>query len=234
MISDLWREHLYFLGFLSSFAFGGRFLLQWITSEYRKESVVPPAFWILSLLGNLLLLFHSFIQIQFHVFLIQTCNAVISWRNLNLMQPPARHFSFKSTVIFLFGAVAAASCCFLLQSFFLSEGSEALFRIPITPWHRNIEEQIPPLWHVLGFGGLLLFNSRFWVQWWFSEKRDASYLGASFWWLSLIGDTFCLMYFARLGDPVNLIGPLIGLIPYIRNLMLLNKIPKTMTSKNTL
>jgi lipid-A-disaccharide synthase len=86
---------------------------------------------------------------------------------------------------------------------------------------------------MLGFTGLLLFNSRFWVQWWSSEKRDSSYLGASFWWLSLIGDTLCLIYFIRLGDIVNLAGPLFGLIPYIRNLMLIKKNSPSMNPKRS-
>ena len=232
MISDYWRETLYFLGFISSLAFGSRFLLQWLTSELKKRSVVLPAFWVLSLIGNIFLFVHSFIQLQFHVFLVQACNGVISWRNLNLMQPPQRHFSLRATLGILIAVISLASLLFFFQSFFVPEGTEVLFRIPITPWHRHSEE-IPAYWHMLGFTGLLLFNSRFWVQWWSSEKRDSSYLGASFWWLSLIGDTFCLIYFIRLGDVVNLAGPLFGLIPYIRNLMLIKKNAPSMHPKRS-
>jgi lipid-A-disaccharide synthase-like uncharacterized protein len=218
---DDWRVFLYPIGFLSSLAFGARFLLQWMTSEWKKESTVTPAFWKISLVGNLLLLAHSSIQMQFHVALIQTCNGFISWRNLNLMQPSDKQATFGQAKMILSALILAITSLFYLQALFFSEMGFDLFRIPVTPWSR--EEQVSPLWHALGMTGLLLFNSRFWVQWWNAERHQNSYLGPSFWWLSLIGDAICLAYFNHLGDPVNLIGPLLGLIPYIRNLMLLRK-----------
>jgi lipid-A-disaccharide synthase len=48
-------------------------------------------------------------------------------------------------------------------------------------------------------------------------------LGAQFWWLSLVGDLMTLAYFTQIYDPVNIVGPALGLIPYIRNLMLLRQ-----------
>jgi len=229
-MTDQWRALLYYVGFLSSLAFGARFLVQWIGSERQKRSVVTPLFWKLSLLGNITLLSHSFIQMQLHVFLVQTGNAVISWRNLNLMQPPTKQASFRTTLRILIGAILLGTCLYLLQYAFLGEPGP-LFRIPITPWNTSQDSETSPLWHVLGFTGLILFNSRFWVQWWGAELQHQSYLGPAFWWLSLIGDTLCLAYFARLGDPVNLVGPLFGLIPYIRNLMLLKKTKQTALSQ---
>lgn len=86
-MSDQWREGLYFLGFLSSLAFGLRMAFQWLYSEYLGKSTVTPTFWKLSLTGNILLAFHAFIQLQYHVFIIQVGNGFIAWRNLNLMQP---------------------------------------------------------------------------------------------------------------------------------------------------
>lgn len=223
MISDQWRETLYFFGFLSSLAFGSRFLIQWIVSEVNKKSTVPPLFWILSLTGNCILLIHSFFQLQFHVLLVQTCNGVISWRNLNLMQPAHRRFSTRSTLFIFFGALFITTSLFLVQTLLLTDNESIFFRIPVTPWHRHTETSVSLIWHILGFAGLVLFNSRFWFQWWISEKKGTSYLGASFWWLSLIGDALCMIYFIRLWDFVNIVGPLFGFIPYVRNLMLIRK-----------
>ena len=109
----------------------------------------------------------------------------------------------------------------------MDEGVFDWFRVPV--WYgQNVErEQIPYVWHLMGFGGLVLFNSRFWIQWWLAEKHKTSYLGPSFWWMSLIGDIFCLGYFMRIGDIVNVIGPGIGLVPYVRNLMLIYKTRKS-------
>lgn len=222
MTEDI-RAFLYSLGFLSSIAFGARFLVQWIESERRKKSVVPPFFWRLSLIGNLLLLTHSFIQIQAHVFLIQIGNAVISWRNLNLMKSKERQFTFSQTVQLMIVSLVLGTSLYFAQYIFIESQEVSFFRIPLTPWNHHHSNQISLMWHLLGVIGLVLFNSRFWVQWWCAEKEKKSYLGFSFWWVSLVGDALCLAYFAQLGDPVNLVGPLFGLIPYIRNILLLRK-----------
>lgn len=218
---DQWREWLYPLGFLSAIAFSSRMIIQWLTSEVKGRSVVMPIFWKLSLFGNILLAIHSFIQVQFHVCLIQACNAVISWRNLNLMQPYEEQVTLRRTVQILASAVITVLGLFWLNGFFLLESSEAWFRIPSTPWQDNANLKISFQWHLIGFLGLALFSSRFWVQWWCAEKEKMSYLSGSFWWISLIGESLCLIYFLKIHDPVNSIGPAFGLIPYIRNLMLI-------------
>jgi lipid-A-disaccharide synthase-like uncharacterized protein len=218
-MTEEWRELLYSLGFLSSLVFGARFLLQWLDSERKKESVVTPLFWRLSLLGNALLLTHSFIQMQLPVFLIQLCNALISWRNLNLMERkiPLKAFLTRGFGFALFGL----ALYFSQFIWFAAEGP--LFRLPASPWQDPSHPPLSLLWHLFGLGGMVLFNSRFWVQWWFAEKEGKSILGAAFWWISLIGDACCIVYFAKINDPVNLVGPALGLIPYVRNLMLISR-----------
>jgi lipid-A-disaccharide synthase-like uncharacterized protein len=47
------------LGFAAQGLFASRFVVQWAVSEYRKESVVPPVFWFLSLSGGLLLFIYA-------------------------------------------------------------------------------------------------------------------------------------------------------------------------------
>ncbi len=219
-MNEQWREILYPLGFLSTVAFGGRFLLQWIASERQKESVVPVSFWYLSLAGNFSLLVHSFIQMQYPICLVQACNGVISWRNLNLMQSPERQFQRLTVIGFLLLAIAFTTLGFFIQGMLIPDANNWL-RVPTSFWNKT--QSISFFWHLLGIAGIFLFNCRFWVQWWFAEKQKASILGRSFWWISLVGDLFCLLYFFRIGDLVNLIGPTFGLIPYIRNLMLLRK-----------
>jgi lipid-A-disaccharide synthase-like uncharacterized protein len=46
-------------GVLAQSLFAARFLIQWIASERRRESTVPPAFWYLSLVGGLMLLAYA-------------------------------------------------------------------------------------------------------------------------------------------------------------------------------
>ncbi len=216
-----WRELLYPLGFFASLAFGARFILQWIQSEIRKKSIVTSTFWKLSLAGNCMLFLHSFIQMQFHVCIIQVINGVISWRNLNLMKQRSKQIKTQSVIVILIGFLAAAILAFYFQDIYLNE-INGWFRIPSNSWNPS-PLSIAFIWHVFGFLGLIFFNSRFWIQWWHAEKTQSSTLAHSFWWISLLGAFFSVIYFVRIKDPVNLIGPLLGVVPYIRNLMLLSK-----------
>lgn len=220
---EQWRELLYPLGFLSSLAFTLRFLIQWIQSEKVKDSVVSASFWKISFFGNLLLFVHSFIQVQFHVCVVQACNGVIAWRNLNLMGPQNRQWKLISVVVLLGAAIFFSSFLFMVQGLWIADNEAEWFRTPTLPWGLWGGGDVGILWHIVGSLGVLLFNSRFWVQWWEAETSRRSYLSASFWWLSLIGAILSLTYFARLGDVVNFIGPLFGLVPYVRNLMLINR-----------
>lgn len=44
------------IGLLGEAIFAGRMLVQWIQSERRKESVVSPIFWWMSLVGSVMLI----------------------------------------------------------------------------------------------------------------------------------------------------------------------------------
>lgn len=222
MTIDL-REWLYPLGFLAAFAFSSRMLIQWLSSEAKGKSYVTPLFWKLSLAGNILLAAHSFIQIQFHVCIIQVCNAVISWRNLNLMKPKTHQITTRQTCYLLITAIVITLTSFAWQNNFILSDIHNWFRIPTTPWQQHFQKPLHLSWHLFGFVGLALFSSRFWLQWWCAEKQQRSYLGPAFWWVSLTGESICLVYFLSIHDPVNFIGPAFALIPYIRNLILIRK-----------
>jgi len=57
------------VGLIGEVIFGGRFVLQWIVSEYRKESYVPTSFWIISLAGSLIMFIYS-IHIKNPIFML--------------------------------------------------------------------------------------------------------------------------------------------------------------------
>ncbi len=70
--------------------FGGRFILQWVVSEYKKRSHVPVAFWFMSLAGSLLLLTYS-IHIKNPIFMLGfSLNTLIYMRNLHLIYKHAQ------------------------------------------------------------------------------------------------------------------------------------------------
>lgn len=208
---------LYPLGFLSSLFFGSRFLVQWLYSEKKGVSSVPKSFWVISFLGNLSLALHSLFQMQLHVLLIQLINGTVSLRSLNLMSE--KKWPLKKVIISFAIALLLALLAFL--ALYLNHENASIFRVPIAPWEQGIAKNVSILWHVVGSIGLILFGSRFFIQGILSELKGKSFLGKTFFWSSLIGDILCLAYFIKLGDSVNYIGPLFGLIPYVRNLMLL-------------
>ena len=73
------------VGLLGQLLFTSRFLVQWIASERRRESVVPVAFWWFSLAGGVTLLSYA-IWRQDPVFILgQAMGLVVYARNLALI-----------------------------------------------------------------------------------------------------------------------------------------------------
>jgi lipid-A-disaccharide synthase-like uncharacterized protein len=73
------------IGLLGQLFFGGRFILQWIVSEYKRESIVPVAFWYLSVIGSLMLLSYS-VHIRNPIFILGfSLNTLIYLRNIHLI-----------------------------------------------------------------------------------------------------------------------------------------------------
>jgi len=78
-------------------------------------------------------------------------------------------------------------------------------------------------WIIVGFLGQACFFSRFLVQWVASERRGESVMPVTFWFLSLLGGTIILVYSIYRRDPVFIAGQSVGLLVYIRNLMLIRR-----------
>ena len=82
-----------------------------------------------------------------------------------------------------------------------------------TPWY----------WWVIGFGGQVVFASRFWVQWIASERAKRSIVPLSFWWLSICGGLLGLCYAIYRQDPVFIMAYVSGSVIYARNLVLIRE-----------
>jgi lipid-A-disaccharide synthase-like uncharacterized protein len=73
------------IGLTGQLIFGGRFILQWLVSEYKKRSHVPTAFWFMSLAGSIMLLSYS-VHIRNPVFMLGlSLNSLIYLRNIQLI-----------------------------------------------------------------------------------------------------------------------------------------------------
>lgn len=80
------REILWLIiGFAGQAVFTGRFVLQWLYSEFKRRSVIPVGFWYLSMLGSALLLTYAIYR-QDPVFIIgQSFGFLVYLRNLQLI-----------------------------------------------------------------------------------------------------------------------------------------------------
>lgn len=73
------------IGFCGQALFFMRFLVQWVASERKGESVIPLAFWYFSMGGGLVLLMYA-IHIRDPIFILgQSTGAFIYLRNLVLI-----------------------------------------------------------------------------------------------------------------------------------------------------
>ncbi len=88
-------------------------------------------------------------------------------------------------------------------------------------------------WLAVGFLGQAIFTARFVVQWLVSERKRDSVVPVAFWWLSLMGGTALLSYATWRRDPVIIIGQTMGLLVYVRNLMLVGKARRRSVRQST-
>lgn len=78
-------------------------------------------------------------------------------------------------------------------------------------------------WLLVGLLAQAAFSARFLVQWVLSERARRSFLPAHFWFFGVAGSTLLLSYAAHQRDIVIVLGQLIGLAIYLRNIELLQR-----------
>ena len=72
------------VGFLGQAVFSARFMVQWVQSERAGRSIMPVAFWWLSLVGSALLLVYSVHKRDLVFILGQSAGFIVYSRNLAL------------------------------------------------------------------------------------------------------------------------------------------------------
>jgi lipid-A-disaccharide synthase-like uncharacterized protein len=73
------------IGFIGQAMFTMRFVIQWLTSEKRRKSVIPVAFWFFSVAGGLTLLSYAIYR-RDPVFIFgQSFGILVYTRNLYLI-----------------------------------------------------------------------------------------------------------------------------------------------------
>lgn len=85
----------------------------------------------------------------------------------------------------------------------------------------HVESYVELTWIAIGIFGQLLFSARFVLQWIASERLKRSVIPVAFWYCSLGGSVVLLSYSLYRFDPVFILGQVMGLVIYIRNLRLI-------------
>lgn len=76
-------------------------------------------------------------------------------------------------------------------------------------------------WEIVGWTGNAIFSTRFFVQWYATEKKKRVVVPMAFWWLSLTGSLLLLAYasFAQ-KSLVFIFAYALAWIPYLRNIVI--------------
>lgn len=86
------------VGLLGILTFGSRFLVQWIVTEWRRESVIPVTFWYLSIIGSLLMLTYALFYLRDPIVVLGYLpNSVIYFRNLYFVEKKKRQMGESDT-----------------------------------------------------------------------------------------------------------------------------------------
>ena len=79
-------SYLCILGLIGNVVFSMRFIVQWIASEKRGESVIPLSFWYWSIGGSLIMSAYFLFRRDPMGFLAYVPNSFIYYRNLRLIR----------------------------------------------------------------------------------------------------------------------------------------------------
>jgi len=191
------------VGLVGQVLFTARTLLQWFASEKAKRTVVPDAYWWLSLTGSALLLVYAG-STRDLVFVAGAAVSIgIYARNLVLSRPRERTGAAPRTLVIAAGIIATVFAT-----------------VAVAKVRNDAPTGATPVWLAVGIVGQVLWTGRFAVQWWISEHHGSSVLPPAFWVLGTAGSLLMLTYAVVRRDLVFTLAFAFAPIPNIRNLLL--------------
>lgn len=202
------QSWIFAIGFLAQLLFASRMAIQWFQSEKAGRSLSPTIFWQLSILASVIFLFYGILRKDFAIVLGQCLVYYIYVRNLHL-----KSFWILLPAVFrwLVLMIPVLTVAYLFSGY------------PGNLMEILSYKGISPFLKIWGSIGQVVFTFRFYIQLIDSESKKKSVLSKRFWILSLAGSVMIITYALFRRDPVLFFGQLTGMIVYIRNLMLLNK-----------
>lgn len=192
------------IGLLAQCFFSARILVQWIMSERARKVLSPTIFWVLSLIGSLLLFTYGWLRDDFAIILGQFISYYVYIWNLAAKGLWQKLPVFSRTLLL---GIPLIAVMLVLND---AQG-----------WYERFFCGDVPMWLIIfGSAGQIIFTFRFIYQWLYSVKRHESVLPAGFWIISLTGSVIIVAYAIVRLDPVLILGQVFGLVAYTRNLII--------------
>jgi lipid-A-disaccharide synthase-like uncharacterized protein len=203
---------VYALGVTGAVLFYGRFYVQWIASERRRQSIIPIAFWYMSSAGSLMLLVFAVLT-QSPVgalghnlnIVIYSRNLVHIWRERGTLSPRRNVLVHAAVGLIVLVAVGFVARTWLLE---YRDTQEMTKEAAQTTW----------IWLAVGLVGQALFASRFLIQWIATERRRVSFIPTVFWQISIMAAALQAASFLQRSEWIFAIGSLATIVIYARNL----------------
>jgi lipid-A-disaccharide synthase-like uncharacterized protein len=196
---------IYGIGFLSQILFFGRTIIQWFKSEHEGKVLSPTLFWKISLLASILMLAYGILRNDAAILIGQILVYFIYVRNIQLKN------DWKPMSLSMRTGILLTPVVILGYLFFGTEYSLAMF-------FNN--ENNPLLLMIWGIAAQIVFISRFFYQWIYSENRKESTLPLGFWIISIVGSAMNLVYGVFRLDPVLVAAHSLGMFVYLRNILI--------------
>lgn len=191
------------LGFLAQGLFFIRTIAQWFKSEQEGEVISPIIYWQISLVASILMLNYGILRNDFAIVVGQLLVYSIYIRNLQLKK------AWKQMHIMVRALAILVPLSYLAWLIYTGEFNSII---------KN--KDVSLFWMLWGTIAQLIFISRFFYQWIYSENKKESVLPLGFWIISTVGSLMIFTYSISRLDPVLFAAHSFGLFVYIRNIFL--------------
>lgn len=201
MDSPFW---IYAIGFSAQLFYTGRILVQWYLSEKHHTVESPTLFWVLSIIGSMIMFLYGCLRNDFSIIFGELFTYYIYMWNISAKGGYDR---LPRIVPVLQGLIPVVAVLILMHD--IPRFADSFFR----------SEDMPMRLLLFGMAGQIVFKSRFIYQWIYSVHHKESVLPLTFWIIAVIGSLMIITYGIIRHDWVLVLGQF-GIIASIRNIMI--------------
>ena len=169
----------------------------------KGEVTSPIVYWQISLVASILMLTYGILRNDFAIVVGQFLVYAIYIRNLQLKKAWQKMYWLSKTM--------AITIPLIYLGWLIYSGNFSTIL-------KN--KDVSVFWMIWGTVAQLIFISRFFYQWIYSEKEKESFLPLGFWIISTAGSLMIFTYSIYRLDPVLFAAHSLGLFVYFRNILL--------------